>query len=202
MVLAHPRAPRAELATGPRSRPNLPRPRTLGGPRAAIGRPRFEALRALALTPLDEVRALDARAFAELPVPTVLELDVPGWSGPVWVRSAPGRGIATRDPVLDGPAWRALVDATESDRVRPIDFRHLLGVLATAEQDESACALREIDALVDGVSLEMRCWTVGRVIERLGARLFSVRVEEPTSAEPASGGPEHAANGPVLAVAG
>jgi len=75
MVLAYPRAAQpSPLELRPRPAPPA-RPRVLG-------RPRFEALRALTLTPLDEARALEARAFAELPLPTVLELEVPGWSGP------------------------------------------------------------------------------------------------------------------------
>ncbi len=170
------------------ARPGSGRPRI-------VGRPRFEALRALTLTPLDEARALDARAFADLPLPTVLELEVPGWSGPVWLRSASGRGVVQRDPVIDGPAWRALLEAVESDRVRPIDFRQLVSTLAASgpETDSSTLARAEIARLLDGVSPEVRGWSVGRVLERLGARLFSVRIEEPE---------EQVANGPVLRQAG
>jgi hypothetical protein len=152
------------------SPPNRPhRPRTLGR--------RFEELRRTALTPLEEARSLDARSLPALPLVTVLELEVPGWAGPVWVRgdAAPVRREGA-DPLLDGLAWTALVEAVELDRVGPADFRALVARLAGEPALDPIVAIAE---LVDGVRPEApRGWTVGRVLERLGARLFSVRVDE------------------------
>lgn len=167
-------------------------------------RPSFEATRSSVLTPLDEVRALDATAFAELPLVTVIELEVPGHSGPVWLRSAPGRGphaIAPTDPVIDGLAWRALALAVASDRATPREFRALIETLAhlpANEPDRDGVAAREILAWMDDLAPSVResamCrLRVGQVLERLGVRVFSVRIE---------GIEDHAANGPVIAHAG
>ncbi|MFO0710965.1 MAG: hypothetical protein U0353_14055 [Sandaracinus sp.] len=159
---------------------------------------RFDSARALVLTPLDEARALEALAFSELPLATVLELEVPGWSGPVWIRSVAGRGPSVgplTDPVIDGPAWRALAIAVASDRVRPTDFRALVAALAASPAEErEGAALREIAAWMDDIAPSPCRLRVGQVIERLGAKLFSVRIEESHD--------EHAANGPPIAWAG
>lgn len=154
----------------PSTQERLQRPRTLGGRR-------FEELRRSALTPLEEARGLDARSLPALPLVTVLELEVPGWAGPVWVRGDASTGPRLPgDPVLDGPAWTALVEAVELDRVGPADFRALVARLAREPEADPLAAIAE---LVDGVRPEPpRGWTVGRVLERLGARVFSVRVEE------------------------
>jgi hypothetical protein len=173
-----------------------PRPRTL--PRAsqhrAIDGRLFHAARARALTPLEEIRALDAAAFTGLPLPTVLELEVPGHPGPVWLRSAPGRGAAIEAPVIDGPTFQALTVAVASDRARPVDLRLLLDALA---QDPSADGAVFVASWMDGVPGSTRPLRIGQVLERLGAKLFSVRVEE---LSPASSGP--AANGPAFEWAG
>lgn len=144
-----------------------------------LGR-RLELLRRQATTPLEEVRRFDARAFVDLPKPTVLELVVPTYCGPVWVRSDSVDAAATTDPVIDGPVWLALVAAVEADRVRPVDFRKWVEFLAgsAGTRPSRREALAEVEAWVDGVELEVQGWTVGRVLERIEARLFSVRVED------------------------
>lgn len=186
--------------TAPRVAPT-PRP---SGPIKVRDRglpPTFEAARSFVLTPLDEVRALDALAFAELPLTTVIELEVPGWSGPVWLRSATGRGphaIPPTDPVLDGLAWRALAIAVASDRARPRDLRALIERLAQLpanEPDRDHVAVKEIVSWMDDLAPSIReaatCrMRLGQVLERLGARVFSVRIE---------GVEDAAANGPVVA---
>lgn len=200
-----PFAPLAVSPGGPpASGPSVPgstlRPRVLRAEARQVASRRagraFQEARARALTPLDEVRALDARFFADLPVPTVLELEVPGWAGPVWVRSAPGRGphaVASTDPVFDRDAWRALVVAAASDRLRPSDVRALVERLARAGADDGM-AQREIEAWMDVVTPSAAPLRVGQVLERMGVRLFSVRLEEPLQPLEAP-----AANGSVAA---
>lgn len=191
----------AAPSRGARGRPRTLRPADRGrvdarrdgaGERARV----FESLRARALTPLDEVRVLDASAFADLPLPTVLELEVPGWSGPVWLRSGSGPGVATDAPVLDGATWRAVAIAVASDRARPVDFRALLERLADQPEDRLSAALAVIDGWMDGVAPSPCRLRLGQVLDRLGAKLFSVRIEE------AEDGVEAAANGAPLAHAG
>ena len=180
------------------STPRHVRPRTLrpgaGRRDGALDGRGFDAARAIALTPLDEVRALDALFFAELPVPTVLELEVPGCAGPVWLRSAPGPGAAIGAPVIDGPLWRALATAVASERVRPIDFRALVEALGRASSTaNSTRAGHDIIAdWMDEVPPTTCRLRVGQVIERLGAKLFSVRVEQCVENEPAANGPAFA----------
>ncbi len=196
MAFPHPHSPRQSPARQSSAR----HPRVAGTPRPrTLGRPSFEATRSFVLTPLDEVRALDALAFSDLPLATVIELELPGWSGPVWLRSAAGRGpyaIGPSDPVIDGPAWRALAIAVASDRVRPRDFRALVETLADLSAnapDRDGVALKEIDTWMDVVAPSPCRLRVGQVLERLGARVFSVRIE---------GVEDEAANGPVMAHAG
>jgi hypothetical protein len=154
---------------------------------------RFEAARALALTPLDEVRALDASVFTSLPLATVLELEVNGHAGPVWLRSAGGRGAAIDAPVIDGPAFAAITIAVASDRARPADFQALVETLA---RDPQADGQAIVGAWMDGVAPSPRPLRVGQVLERLGAKLFSVRIE---AHAPVS---DPAANEPMPALAG
>lgn len=198
-VSPNPQARSIEAPAGPPSRATAPRPRALR-PLERLGRRegsfegrRFDAARARVLTPLDEVRALDAAVFVALPLPTVLELEVPGRSGPVWLRSAPGRGAAIDAPVIDGPTLRAITMAVASDRARPVDFQLLVEAIA---RDPNVDALGIVATWMDGVAPSPRPLRIGQVLERLGAKLFSVRVEDHEAvAEPA-------ANGPVLAFAG
>jgi hypothetical protein len=177
------------------STPQRARPRTLRtlDRRAVALDGRFEAARQLALTPLDEIRALDAAAFTELPLPTVLELEVPGCAGPVWLRSAPGRGAAVDAPVIDGPTFRAIAIAVASDRARPLDFQQLVDALG---RDPHADGASLVSSWMDAVVPSSRSLRMGQVLERLGAKLFSVRIEERDAIV------EPAANGPVLAYAG
>lgn len=192
------------VSSNPQPRPTSgPRPRALR-PLERLGRRegaldgRFDAARALALTPLDEVRALEVTAFTDLPLPTVLELEVPGRAGPVWLRSAPGRGAAIDAPVIDGPTFRAIAIAVASDRARPLDVRALVDALA---QDPAADGASIAASWLDGVAPSHRGLRVGQVLERVGVRLFSVRIERDASIE-RDRAAEPAANGPVLAFAG
>ncbi len=173
--------------------PQAPRPRRLDVRRNAerLAREAFDEARAAAARPLEEARAFDALALTELPRPTILELDVAGWSGPVWVRSALGRGpnpIPALDPVIDAPIWRAIALATAADRLRPVDLRAVLGLLAVRpglgrdepsdEASRRAQALAFIEAAIDGVPPSPERLTIGETLHRLGARLFSVRIED------------------------
>jgi hypothetical protein len=112
---------------------------------------------------------------------TVLELEVPGWAGPVWVRGEDGRGQG-QDPILDRAAWLAVVDAAEQERLHAADFRALVAALAA---DPSLEVTRWLASTLGETSREATpAWTVGRVLERVGAKLFSVRVEAPPSSAP------------------
>lgn len=182
----------------PAPRPTTPRPRVLR-PLGRLGRREgsldggwFDAARALILTPLDEVRALDATAFTHLPVTTVLELELPGHIGPVWLRSARGRGAAVDAPVLDGPTFDALAIAVASDRVRPVDFVALVEALT---RDPHADGIAIVSAWMDGVAPSTPRLTIGTILERLGVKLFSVRLEGDAVEE-------LAANGPALGLVG
>jgi hypothetical protein len=68
--------------------------------------------------------------------------------------------------------------------------------VCSSDLDPHADALAIVASWMDGVAPSPRPLRIGQVLERLGAKLFSVRIEDPqTMAEPA-------ANGPVLAFAG
>lgn len=200
--LAPARSTSARSTSAAGRRAGTPRPRRLDEAVRAkvLAREAFEKACALAIRPLEEARAFDARHFLELPRPTILELDVPGWAGPVWVRSGEGRGphpIPPMDPVLDGPLFRELVEVVAADRLRPVDFRTLLGLLsqrtspsaAAAEGLSSAvsaakpepsaeAARRFLVSCMDGVAPTDERLSIGGVLSRLDARLFGVRIED------------------------
>lgn len=130
------------------------------------------------LRPLEEARGLPAAHFTQLPYVTVLELEVPGWSGPVWLRSDAAVSIPGTDVVLGSDVWSFLVEAAEADRIYLADLRALLARVHSGE-------VLTRDDVVGPVRAERpRQWTVGQVLARIGARLFSVRVEESPSKEP------------------
>ena len=129
------------------------------------------------LRPLEEARALPAAHFTEMPAVTVLELEVPGWSGPVWLRSDAAMATPGTDIVLGAEIWHWLVEAAEADRLYLADFRALLARIYGGE------VLTREDVLGPVRAEPPRGWSVGQVLARLGARLFSVRVEESLTTE-------------------
>lgn len=124
------------------------------------------------LRPLDEARALPAAHLGEMPAVTVLELEVPGWSGPVWLRSDLATSQVGADVVLGRDIWALLVEAAEADRIYLSDFRTILGRIHAGD------VLSREDVLGPVRPERPRHWTVGQVLARIGARLFSVRVED------------------------
>lgn len=129
------------------------------------------------LRPLEEARALPAAHFTEMPAVTVLELEVPGWSGPVWLRSDAAIAIPGSDIVLGAEMWHWLVEAAEADRLYLADFRALLARIYAGE------VLTREDVVGPVRAERPRAWSVGQVLARIGARLFSVRVEESLTTE-------------------
>ena len=124
------------------------------------------------LRPLDEARALPAAHLGDMPAITVLELEVPGWSGPVWLRSDLTTSQVGADVVLGRDVWGFLVEAADADRIYLSDFRTLLGRIHAGD------VLKREDVLGPVRAERPRNWTVGQVLARIGARLFSVRVED------------------------
>lgn len=124
------------------------------------------------LRPLDEARALPAAYFGDMPAVTVLELEVPGWSGPVWLRSDLATSQVGADVVLGRDVWGFLVEAAEADRIYLSDFRAILSRIHAGD------VLQREDVLGPVRAERPRNWTVGQVLARIGARLFSVRVED------------------------
>ena len=124
------------------------------------------------LRPLDEARALPAAHLGDMPAVTVLELEVPGWSGPVWLRSDLATSQVCADVLLGRDVWGFLVEAAEADRIYLSDFRTLLGRIHAGD------VLKREDVLGPVSAERPRNWTVGQVLARIGARLFSVRVED------------------------
>ena len=109
-----------------------------------------------------EVLALPASMLFELPDPPRLGLHVPGVEGIVRV----GESAAIS---FDEAEWNVLVCATEADRVWPRDFALFCRLKA-----DSGNPLEAVDALAGAQPDPTVSWTVGDVLERVGATLLSV----------------------------
>ena len=120
-----------------------------------------------------EARGLPAGLLGQLPVGTLLLLRVPGHDGAVAIASSPERAAEGRQAglvVFDPTEWQALVTAVESDRVWPSDLRELCERKARAPQ-----YVLDLDAALAGARAEApQGWSVGRVLDRVGAQLSAV----------------------------
>ena len=115
-----------------------------------------------------EVSSFPARSLFELPLPFALELSLP--DDGIHVRIGPAITSETPALVLDSEEWRALVTATEADRVWPEDLRAVLRRKAL----EPGSRVRLEDALAGGQPDPAERWSVSRVLARWGAELRSV----------------------------
>jgi hypothetical protein len=117
-----------------------------------------------------EVSQLPAWLLESLPRAATLFLRVPGHEGVVAIATSRERAEAERRSaavVLDPCEWSAIVTAAESDRVWPSDFRALCARKASSREWTIDLETALAGARADG----SRGWTVGRVLERLGAQL-------------------------------
>jgi hypothetical protein len=120
-----------------------------------------------------ELSAMPARMIGDLPVPVTLRLRSPDGAlfsaRPGWSSVEGGQGV-----ILDRDEWAALVLATEADRLWPADLVHVL-------RARGAGGRLSQEALLDGVGFEQAAAdlsetgpTLGRVLQRMGARLERV----------------------------
>lgn len=119
-----------------------------------------------------EVRDLPAHLLAGLPQSTTLRLEIPGVDRTVAIATSADRAAAEREAggvVFDAMEWSALVTAAESDRLWPADLREICARKLKAPrwslEPEVALAGARPDAPAH--------WTIGRVLDRLGAHLAS-----------------------------
>jgi hypothetical protein len=119
---------------------------------------------------VQEVRAIPAHLLAGLPQSTTLRLEVPGLDRLVAIATSAERASAERDAgaiVFDAMEWSALVTAAESDRLWPADLREI----CARKQKAPQWALDADVALAGARPDPAAGWTIGRVLDRLGAHL-------------------------------
>lgn len=119
-----------------------------------------------------ELRALPAHLLGALPRPTTLRLEVPGCGGIVAIATSAERAEAERTAgaiVFDAAEWSALVTAAESERLWPADLRELC-----ARKTRAAGWALDLETALAGARPDAPAgWTLGRVLDRVGAHLLS-----------------------------
>lgn len=119
-----------------------------------------------------EVSGLPAHLLGGLPLPTTLRLEVPGHPGIVSIASSAEVVRSERDSggvVFDPAEWSALVTAAESDRLWPAELRAICARKAQAPR----WTLDLDTALAGARAAAPAGWTIGKVLERVGARLLA-----------------------------
>lgn len=163
-------APRPSTARGPGARGT----KGSNGNERASARHLHAVARGPRRSPLDEIRALDARHFVELPRETLLELTVPAIEGSVWVtgRASVAETVRHTGQVhLDPSEWLALVVGVESERLRAEDFVALCR--RKLEDPERVITLEDT---LDGAQPDApRALLVADVLSAIGAALWSYR---------------------------
>jgi len=120
-----------------------------------------------------EALGLPARLIAELPLPPSLGLHVPGVPGVVRVELDAVAAEAARadgELVLDAAEWRSVVTGAEADRLWPVD---LVG-LCRRKRSEPAFRIDAETALAGAQPDPSEAWTVGQVLERVGAEVLTI----------------------------
>lgn len=119
-----------------------------------------------------EVSSLPAHLLSNLPLPTTLRLEVPGHTGIVSVVTSPEVVQSERESgavVFDAAEWSALVTAAESDRLWPAELRAIC-----ARKAHTPEWTLDLDAALTGARADAPAgWTIGTVLERIGARLVA-----------------------------
>lgn len=118
-----------------------------------------------------ELRAFPARLLGTLPCPTTLRLRVPGVDRVVAVATSADRvdnERASGAVVFDVLEWNAIVVAAEADRLWPADLREICG-RKTSGPSVVLDAERALAGARVGASPE---WSLGRVLDRVGAQLL------------------------------
>ena len=134
-------------------------------PRAAGAGPRApsDSASTRASTWATEVARLPARTLYELPLPPTLALHVPGIEGVVRINIESER-VLDGDVEFDPDEWRALVIATEADRLWPDGFVEL----CHRKQAEPSFRVGLVRALDGGQPDPSEQWNVSRVLTRWG----------------------------------
>jgi len=110
-----------------------------------------------------EVLTFPAALLGTLPLPTKLVLDVPGIDGAITIATHAACGPAT----FNAAEWLAIVQATENDRAWPQHF----AAWCEHKQREPRWLLTQADAVGPIFDARAHRWTVGQVVNRLGATL-------------------------------
>ena len=152
LSIAHSLLPTSPLPSLP-----LPSAKTLGRPRDP------------------EVLTLAASLLADLPRPPTLSLHVPGVPGVVYVDTGAGAAAVAGDAerrAFGAAEWRALVLGVEADRVWPADLQRF----ARRMESEPHWRLSAEEALAGAQPDRSRRWTLGELLERVGAQLVAVEI--------------------------
>jgi len=124
-----------------------------------------------------EVRELPAQLLAQLPLPATLFVHVPGHEGPIAIATTPERAESERAAgrtVFDPVEWSAIVTAAESDRLWPSDLRALCARKVEGARKVGGFML-DLDTALAGARPDApQEWSVGRVLDRIGAALLAV----------------------------
>jgi hypothetical protein len=122
-----------------------------------------------------EARSIGAALLGDLPAAATLYLRVPGHDGLVAIATSAERAELERGSgmiVFDAAEWGALVVAAESDRVWPADLREIC-----ARKAGAADWALDLETALGGARADApRGWSVGRVLDRIGAELVQVQV--------------------------
>ncbi len=121
----------------------------------------------------DEVRAFPAQLLAALPRPTTLRLQIPGFDRVVTIATSVELASMEREAgalVFDAMEWSALVAATEADRLWPTDLREICG-----RKMKTPSFTLDLECALGGARIGASPgWSMGRVLDRVGAQLLSV----------------------------
>jgi hypothetical protein len=120
----------------------------------------------------DEVRSFPAQLLATLPRPTTLRLQIPGLDRVVAVATSADRAMMERESgalVFDAMEWSAIVAAAEADRLWPADLREICG-----RKTKAPVFALDLEAALGGARIGASPgWSIGRVLDRVGAQLLS-----------------------------
>lgn len=125
-----------------------------------------------------EVRELPAQLLPGLPVAATLFVQVPGHAGPVAIATSPERAETERAAgrtVFDPAEWSAIVTAAESDRMWPSDLREVCARKVVAREAGGREWALDLDGALAGARADApQAWSVGRVLDRIGATIVGL----------------------------
>jgi hypothetical protein len=134
---------------------------------------RLGSVRPLSLR-FGEALALPAAVLPDLPVPPAIGLHIPSVPGIVRLALDPQKA-EPRDGelVIDAGEWRAIVAGAEADRLWPASFV----AFCARKRDEPSWRIEAEIALAGAQPDPNECWSVSRVLRRIGAEVVSIDLE-------------------------